>query len=426
MNQQSSDTRAGLERDPSSLTERQPQTLSSSGDAIPGWDLETQAVRSGTHRTPWGEHSDAMFLTSSFVFDSAASAAARFSGTEPGLVYSRFTNPTVDAFAERLAVLEGGEAGLATATGMAAIVTLCMGVLKAGDEVVASQSLFGSTVQWFSQILARFGVHTHFVPLSNLDAWRAACTPKTRMFFIETPSNPLTEIGDIAALAEIAHAHGALLAVDNCFCTPALQRPLTLGADVVTHSATKFLDGQGRVLGGALVGSKAMILEQCLPVLRTAGPSLSPFNAWVLHKGLETLALRMERQSQTALSLAHWLQEQPQVLRVHHPGLSSHPQHALAMRQQSAGGAVLSFEIRGERPAAWALIDASRVFSITGNLGDVRSTITHPASTTHGRLKPEQRAQAGVSEGLVRISVGLESLRDLQEDLLRGLRGAAS
>lgn len=391
-----------------------------------GWDLETQAVRSATHRTHWGEHSDAMFLTSSFVFDSAASAAARFSGAEPGLVYSRFTNPTVDAFAERLAVLEGGEAGLATATGMAAIVTLCLGVLKSGDEVVASQSLFGSTVQWFTQILARFGVLTRFVPLSDLDAWRAACTPQTRMLFIETPSNPLTEIGDIAALAEIAHAHGALLAVDNCFCTPALQKPLALGADVVTHSATKFLDGQGRVLGGALVGSKAVILDQCLPILRTAGPSLSPFNAWVLHKGLETLALRMERQSETALALAHWLEQQPQVLRVYHPGLPSHPQHALAMRQQTAGGVVLSFEIRGERPAAWALIDASRVFSITANLGDVRSTITHPASTTHGRLKPEQRAQAGIAEGLIRISVGLESLRDLQEDLMRGLAAAAA
>ncbi|TAN56270.1 MAG: O-succinylhomoserine sulfhydrylase [Betaproteobacteria bacterium] len=381
----------------------------------------TLAVRAGQQRSQFNEHSEALYLTSSFVFDSAAQAAARFSGGSEGYVYSRFTNPTVTMFQERLAALEGAESCLATASGMAAILMTAMSLLKAGEHVVCSNAVFGSTVTLFSGILGRFGVETTFVPATDVGAWRAALRPNTRLLFLETPSNPLIEVADIAALAAVAHEAGALLAVDNCFCTPALQRPLALGADLVIHSATKYLDGQGRVLGGAVCGAKALVAQAMLPFLRTAGPSLSPFNAWVVLKGLETLELRMLAQSERALQLARWLESHPKVARVLHPGLASHPQHALAARQQRAGGAVVSFEVRGGREAAWKVVDATRLISITGNLGDVKSTITHPATTTHGRISPEARAAAGISEGLLRVAVGLEAVTDIQADLARGL-----
>lgn len=388
----------------------------------PRWDLETLAVRAGTTRSQFNEHSEAMYLTSSFVFDNAAQAAARFSGAEPGNVYSRFTNPTVTMFEQRLAALEGGEDCLATASGMAAILTTCMAALSAGDHIVSSQSIFGATVNLFSTILARFGVHTSYVALADPAQWEAAIQPTTKMFYVETPSNPLMEVADIQALSEIAKRRGILLVVDNCFCTPALQRPLELGADVIIHSATKYLDGQGRVLGGAIVGSEKFIRQTILPFLRTAGPTLSAFNAWIFLKGLETLSLRMERQSQNTLELARWLEQQPAVRRVYYPGLESHPQHALAMRQQKLGGAIVSFEVSGGRAAAWKLIDQTQLCSITANLGDTRTTITHPASTTHGRITPEARAAAGITEELIRLAVGLESVHDLQCDLQNGLR----
>ncbi|TAK51753.1 MAG: O-succinylhomoserine sulfhydrylase [Betaproteobacteria bacterium] len=381
----------------------------------------TLAVRAGQQRSQFNEHSEALYLTSSFVFDSAAQAAARFTGGGEGYVYSRFTNPTVTMFQERLAALEGAASCLATASGMAAILMTAMSLLKAGEHVVCSNAVFGSTVTLFSGILARFGVETTFVPATDVAAWRAALRPNTRLLFLETPSNPLIEVADIAALAAVAHEAGALLAVDNCFCTPALQRPLALGADLVIHSATKYLDGQGRVLGGAVCGAKTLVAQGMLPFLRTAGPSLSPFNAWVVLKGLETLELRMLAQSERALQLARWLESHPKVARVLYPGLASHPQHALAMRQQRAGGAVVSFEVRGGREAAWKVVDATRLISITGNLGDVKSTITHPATTTHGRISPEARAAAGISEGLLRVAVGLEAVTDIQADLGRGL-----
>ena len=381
----------------------------------------TLAVRAGQRRSQFNEHSEALYLTSSFVFDSAAQAAARFTGGSEGYVYSRFTNPTVTMFQERLAALEGAESCLATASGMAAILMTAMSLLKAGEHVVCSNAVFGSTVTLFSGILGRFGVETTFVPATDVAAWRAALRPNTRLLFLETPSNPLIEVADIAALAAVAREAGALLAVDNCFCTPALQRPLALGADLVIHSATKYLDGQGRVLGGAVCGAKALVAQGMLPFLRTAGPSLSPFNAWVVLKGLETLELRMLAQSERALQLARWLESHPKVARVLYPGLASHPQHALAMRQQRAGGAVVSFEVRGGREAAWKGIDATRLISITGNLGDVKSTITHPATTTHGRISPEARAAAGISEGLLRVAVGLEAVSDIRADLGRGL-----
>ena len=381
----------------------------------------TLAVRAGQQRSQFNEHSEALYLTSSFVFDSAAQAAARFTGGSEGYVYSRFTNPTVTMFQERLAALEGAESCLATASGMAAILMTAMSLLKAGEHVVCSNAVFGSTVTLFSGILGRFGVETTFVPATDVAAWRAALRPNTRLLFLETPSNPLIEVADIAALAAVAREAGALLAVDNCFCTPALQRPLALGADLVIHSATKYLDGQGRVLGGAVCGAKALVAQGMLPFLRTAGPSLSPFNAWVVLKGLETLELRMLAQSERALQLARWLESHPKVARVLYPGLASHPQHALAMRQQRAGGAVVSFEVRGGREAAWKVIDATCLISITGNLGDVKSTITHPATTTHGRISPEARAAAGISEGLLRVAVGLEAVSDIQADLGRGL-----
>lgn len=379
-------------------------------------DFDTLAVRAGIERSQFNEHSEAMYLTSSFVFENAAQAAARFSGEEAGNVYARFTNPTVTMLQRRLAALEGGEACVATASGMAAILSTVMALLKSGDHVVASQGLFGSTQQLFGNVFSRFGIETTFVPASDIAAYDAAVRPNTRLFFVETPSNPLTELVDIAAVAEVAHRHGALLAVDNCFCTPALQQPLALGADLVIHSATKYLDGQGRVLGGAVVGSSALV-EEVFRFLRTAGPCLSPFNAWVILKGLETLRLRMEAQSANALALAQWLEAQPRVERVYYPGLASHPQHALAMRQQGSGGAIVSFNVVGGREAAWRLIDATRLISITGNLGDTKTTITHPASTTHGRISAEARAASGIGEGLIRLAVGLESVADLQADL---------
>jgi O-succinylhomoserine sulfhydrylase len=383
----------------------------------------TQGVRAGQRRTEFREHSEALFLTSSFVFETAAQAAASFSGggSDDSFVYSRFTNPTVAMFQDRLAALEGAESCVGTSSGMSAILATAMALLKAGDHIVCSNAVFGATVQLFGGIFARFGVETSFVSPTKIAEWERAVRPTTRLFFLETPSNPLTEISDIAALAAIAKRSGALLAVDNALCTPALQRPLDLGADLVIHSATKHLDGQGRVLGGAVLGPAKIVQEQIFPFLRTAGPSLSPFNAWVILKGMETLELRVRAQSAAALELARWLEDQRAVTRVFYPGLASHPQHALAARQQSAGGTVLSFEVRGGRDAAWKLIDSTRLVSITANLGDVKTTITHPATTTHGRISPEARAAAGITDGLVRIAVGLEALADLQEDLKRGL-----
>ena len=386
---------------------------------------ETLAIRTGSVRSPFMEHSEAMFLTSSFVFDSAAQAAARFSGAEPGPIYARFTNPTVSMFEARLAALEGAERCVATASGMAAILATVMGLMRAGEHVVASRSIFGSTVQLFSNILGRFGVETTYVSPTDPEQWRAAVRPNTRLFFLESPSNPLTEVSDIRALATIARAAGAWLAVDNCFCTPVLQRPLELGADIVIHSATKYLDGQGRVLGGAVLGGREL-LEGVYTFLRTAGPSLSAFNAWVLLKGLETLPLRMAAHSRNALEIAQWLEMQPGVSRVLYPGLSSHPQHALALSQQSAGGGIVAFEVEGGQAAAWRLIDAVRLMSITANLGDAKTTITHPATTTHSRMTPEQRAAAGIGDGLIRIAVGLEHPEDLKADLAQALRRARS
>jgi len=386
--------------------------------------FDTEAVRAGQVRTEEGEHSEALFLTSSYVFKNAAEAAARFAGTVPGNIYSRFTNPTVRVFEERLAALEGGERCVATASGMAAILSTCLGLLKSGDHVVASQSLFGTTLVWFSKILGKFGVETSFVPLTDQAAWQAAMRPNTRLLFLETPSNPLTEIADIGALAALAHAHDCWLAVDNCFCTPALQRPLALGADLVIHSATKYLDGQGRCIGGAVVGGQTL-LDEVFGIVRTAGPSMSPFNAWIFLKGLETLSLRMRAHSAHALALAQWLEAQPAVTRVYYPGLTSHPGHALAKRQQQGFGGLLSFEVAGGQAAAWRLIDNCRLLSITANLGDTKSTITHPATTTHGRMTPPQRAEAGIGDGLIRISVGLEDPQDIQADLHASLHAQA-
>ena len=384
------------------------------------WQLPTLAVRAGQERSQFGEHGEALYLTSSFVFENAAQAARRFSGEEAGNVYSRFSNPTVSAFEQRLAALEGAEACVATASGMSAIMALVLAHLKQGDHIVTANSLFGATVQLFNNILARCGITVSYVPLNDPAAWEAAITPQTRLFFLETPSNPLTELADIAALSAIAKAHDILLAVDNCFCTPILQRPLALGADLVVHSATKYIDGQGRVLGGAVCGPKHLT-DEVFKYLRTAGPTLSAFNAWVLLKGLETLQLRMHAQSAAALELAQWLQAHPKVARVHYPGLPSHPQHALAQRQQASGGAVVSFEVRGAREEAWTVVDQCRLLSITANLGDTKTTITHPASTTHERISAEARAAAGISEGLLRVAVGLEAVADLQADLDRGL-----
>ncbi|BBE50344.1 O-succinylhomoserine sulfhydrylase [Ferriphaselus amnicola] len=381
---------------------------------------ETLAVRAGTERSQFHEHSEAMFLTSSFVFDSAEQAAKRFIGEEPGNIYARFTNPTVTMFEQRLAALEGAEQCIATASGMSAILAACMGLLKAGDHVVASQSLFGATVNLFNNILKKFGIETTYVSATDVAQWRAAVCPNTKLFFLETPSNPLTEISDIASISAVAKECGALLAVDNCFCTPILQQPLKLGADIVIHSATKYIDGQGRVLGGAVLGGKKL-LEGVYGFLRTAGPTMSAFNAWVFLKGLETLKLRMDAHSANALQLAQWLEQQPNVARVFYPGLPSHPQHALAMTQQKSGGGIVSFEVKGGKDAAWRVIDSTKMVSVTANLGDTRTTITHPASTTHARITPEARAAAGISDGLIRIAVGLEAVVDIQNDLARGL-----
>jgi O-succinylhomoserine sulfhydrylase len=385
--------------------------------------LETIAVRAGTRRTSeYQEHSEAMFLTSSFCFDSAELAADGFAHADQGFIYSRFTNPTVSMFQDRLAALEGGEACIATASGMSAILTMAMSHLQAGDHVICSRSVFGATIQLFTTILGRFGITTTYVDLTDVKAWQAAVQANTKLFYLETPSNPLTEIADIKAISKIAKKVGALLAVDNCFCTPALQKPLSLGADVVIHSATKYLDGQGRVVGGAIVGSNDFVMGKVFPYVRTAGPTLSAFNAWVFLKGMETLELRMQQQSANALALAQWLEKQSGVERVYHPGLKSHPQHALAMRQQKTGGAIVSFVLKGGKKAAFKLINQTKLCSITANLGDTRTTITHPASTTHCRVTPEARKVAGITDGLVRIAVGLENINDLKADLVGGLK----
>lgn len=389
-----------------------------------GWEFETLAVRAGHSRTNEGEHSEAIFLTSSFVFGSAAEAAARFSGLEPGNVYARFTNPTVRYFQERLAALEGGESCVATSSGMSAILAVMLGLLKAGDHILSSRSVFGTTTLLLQNCIGKFGVEVGFVDLPDLDAWEAALQPNTRLLFVETPANPLTELVDIRALAEIAHRNGSLLVIDNCFCTPALQRPLELGADIVVHSATKYLDGQGRALGGAVVGDKDRVGKEIYTILRNGGVSMSPFNAWVFLKGLETLSLRMKAHCDNALQLAQWLQAHPAIEQVFYPGLASHPQHELAQRQQSGFGGIVSFVVKGGQEAAWQVVDSTRMLSITANLGDVKSTITHPATTTHGRLTPEQKARAGIAGGLLRVSVGLENIRDIQQDLAHGLNAA--
>ena len=385
-----------------------------------GVGFDTLAVRAGQRRTPEGEHGEALFTSSSYVFRSAAEAAAVFAGEQPGNVYSRYTNPTVRTFEERIAALEGAEQAVATASGMAAILAMVMSLCSAGDHVLVSRSVFGATVSLFDKYFKRFGVQVDYVPLTDLQAWRDALRDNTRLLFVESPSNPLAELVDIAALAEIAHAGGARLAVDNCFCTPVLQKPLALGADIVIHSATKFIDGQGRCLGGVVAG-RAEQMKEVVGFLRTAGPTLSPFNAWVFLKGLETLRLRMQAHCAAAQQLAEWLEQQPQVEHVYYAGLPSHPQHALACRQQTGFGAVVSFEVRGGKAAAWRCVDATRMISITANLGDSKTTITHPASTTHGRLSAEDRQRAGISDGLLRIAVGLEDIADIKADLARGL-----
>ena len=388
------------------------------------WDefeFDTVAVRAGQQRTAEGEHSDPIFLTSSYVFANAAEAEARFKGTVAGNIYSRFTNPTVRSFEQRLAALEGGESCVATATGMSAILSTCLALLQAGDHIVSSRSIFGSTVVLFNKYLARFGITTTYVSQTDPGEWANAVQKNTKLFFLETPSNPLIEVADIEAIAKVAHAHGCLLAVDNCFCTPALQQPLKLGADIVIHSATKYIDGQGRCLGGAVVGDKQNVGEAVFGFIRTAGPSMSPFNAWVFHKGLETLSLRMQAHSARALELAVFLHDHPAVQRVHYPGLPQHPQHLLARKQQAAFGGVLAFEVKGDKAAAWQVVDSTKLLSITANLGDTKTTITHPATTTHGRLTDVERQQAGISDSLIRVAVGLEDIRDIKADLARGL-----
>jgi O-succinylhomoserine sulfhydrylase len=392
--------------------------------------LDTLAVRQGLPPSQWGENSEALFLTSSFVQPDAATAAARFANEEEAFIYSRFTNPTVTMMERRLAALEGTQACIATSSGMSAILLLGMGLLKAGDHIICSQSVFGSTIMLFGREFAKFGVETSFVSQTDPDEWRRALKPNTRLLFAESPTNPLTEVCDIRALSAIAKDAGAWLAVDNCFCSPALQRPIEYGADVIIHSGTKYLDGQGRVIAGALCASEALVNEKFVPVMRSAGMSLSPFNAWVVLKGLETLSIRMQAQSERALKLAHWLEQQEQVERVFYPGLKSHPQHELAMAQQSGrGGAVVSFIVKGNarggaelaRKNAFHVIDQTQVCSITANLGDTKTTITHPASTSHGRLTEAQRQSAGITQGMVRVAMGLDDVLDIQADLQRGL-----
>lgn len=394
-------------------------------DLPPGLHLDTLAVREGLPPSPWGENSEALYLTSSFVHPDAATAARRFANEEEAFVYSRFSNPTVTMMERRLAALEGTTGCIATASGMAAILITIMSLLKAGDHVVCSQSVFGSTIKLF-QDFAKFGIEASFVSQTDPAAWRAAMRPNSKLLFAETPSNPLTEVCDIAALADIAHVKGALLLVDNCFCSPALQQPVKLGADLVMHSGTKYLDGQGRVIAGALCGPADLIEAKFVPTMRSAGMTLSPFNAWVVLKGMETLSVRLQAQSARALELARWLETQPAVERVYHPGLESHPQHALAMRQQNGvGGAVVSFIVKGGRAGAFATIDATKICSITANLGDTKTTITHPASTSHGRLTEDQRLAAGITQGMIRVAVGLEHVEDLKADLARGLASLA-
>lgn len=386
------------------------------------FQTDTIAVRAGQKRTHELEQSEPIFPTSSYVYESAAQAAARFAGDEPGNIYSRFTNPTVRNFEERLAALEGGERCVATSSGMAAIMTTCYSLLQQGDHIISSRAIFGSTVMLFNNFVSKFGVDISYVDLTDYNAWEAAITPKTKFLFLETPSNPLTEIVDIKRLAEIAKAKGVLLIVDNCFCTPALQKPLSLGADIIIHSATKYIDGQGRCIGGAVVGTEEVVGQSVYGFLRTAGPSMSPFNAWVFLKGLETLRIRMQAHSANALALAQWLSEQSIVEKVNYPGLETHPQHELAKQQQSDFGGVLSFIVKGGKEAAWNLIDSTQMLSITANLGDAKTTITHPATTTHGRLNDEQRQAAGIDDGLVRIAVGLEDIEDIKNDLAPGLK----
>lgn len=382
--------------------------------------IETLALRTGQLPTEEGAHGEPIFTTSSYVFDSAAQAAARFAGEEPGNIYSRFTNPTVNAFEKRLAALEGAERCVATSSGMAAILSTAMALLQAGDEVICSRSVFGTTNVLFEKYLQKFGVKTIFVSLTDINEWEAAITERTKMFFMETPSNPLCEVADVSAMAKLAHDNDALLVVDNCFCTPALQRPLEMGADISLHSATKFLDGQGRCIGGAVCGRNEL-MDEVFGFLRSAGPTMSPFNAWVFLKGLETLSLRMQAHSASALRLADWLEQHQGVEKVFYAGLPSHPQHLLAREQQSAFGGVLSFRVRGGREQAWSVIDQTRFLSITGNLGDAKTTITHPATTTHGRLSDEAKANAGITENLIRVAVGLEHIDDIKADLDRGL-----
>ena len=387
------------------------------------YGFATRAVRAGQRRTQEGEQAEPIFLTSSYVFNSAAEAAARFSGEQPGNIYSRFTNPTVRTFETRLAELEGGAACVATASGMSAILATCLALLEQGDHIVSSRSIFGTTTVLFNNYLAKLGIATTYVPVDDIGRWEAAIRPETRLLFLETPSNPLTELGDIKALAELAHGRDCLLVVDNCFCTPVLQRPLELGADIVIHSATKYLDGQGRCVGGAVVGNAEQVGDAVYGFLRTAGPTMSAFNAWVFLKGLETLGLRMAAHSSAAHHLAKWLETRAGVRRVYYPGLDSHPQHQLARAQQHGFGGIVAFDVEGGKEAAWRLIDNTRLLSITANLGDTKTTITHPATTTHGRLTPEQRAEAGIGDGLVRIAVGLEDIEDIQADLEAGLSG---
>ncbi len=404
-------------------------------DSAPGRSalhLDTRAVREALPRSAYGEHSEALFLTSSFVQPDAATAVARFAGEEDGFIYSRFSNPTVASMEQRLAALEGTEDAIGTASGMGAILLLMLGLLKAGDHVVCSQSVFGATIKLIASEFGKFGVQSSFVSQTDVPAWRAAIRPgTTKLLFAETPTNPLTEVCDIRALADLAHEAGALLVVDNCFCSPALQRPIEFGADIIVHSGTKYLDGQGRVIAGAVCASRDIVEGKLLPMQRSAGISLSPFNAWVVLKGMETLGLRMQAHSARAMELAHWLQARPEVSRVHYPGLVSHPQHALAMAQQSGqGGAVLSFDVKAANPEqararAFHVIDQTRLCSITANLGDTKTTITHPASTTHGRLSDQQRQAAGITQGLIRIAVGLEHPADIQADLARGLESLA-
>lgn len=389
-------------------------------DPLADAHLDTLAVRAGQVRSHEGEHSEPIYTTSSYVFDSAAQAAARFNGDETGNVYSRYTNPTVRTFQDRIAALEGGEAAVATASGMAAILSTCMALLASGDHVVCSRSVFGTTTVLFTKYLEKFGIKVDLVSLTDFNAWQSAVSSSTKLLFLETPSNPICEVADIAKLAELAHAHDCLLVVDNCFCTPALQKPLALGADIVIHSATKYLDGQGRCLGGAVVGNGDE-LNEVLGFIRTCGPTMSPFNAWVFLKGLETLRLRMDAHSQNALSLAQWLNEHPKVEHVYYAGLPSHPGHELAKKQQTAFGGVLSFQVVGSKDAAWKVIDSTQILSVTANLGDVKTTIIHPATTTHGRLSDEDKSAAKITDNLIRVAVGIENIDDIKQDIDRGL-----